>query len=448
MMIFGKALTGVIMKNNYSEAEKKIIKAKVQLYKNVSFANILFPMNVVRDDRRANTMCTDGKNIFWNEAWVLEQDQDHIRTVILHEICHCVFGHFARIGDRSHKLWNIATDYAINSYICHELNEELPEGALLSWKFHNMSAEEIYKKLTDDDSAFRSMIFDLADSTGEEFSDIVQDSGNPDDPYEELPELEGEVISPTDEEGNDLPQKDVDQIQADLTRSLLMGEKFQGIGGGDTGFSKIVQSLSIGNVDWVAGISKFLQDSFGKEKSWRDLHRRYRHMGINLPRLMPKRNGGELAVAVDTSGSVSEEELAVYSAIIDMLCQQLNIKKVRVCYCHSSMVKNEDGEFWDIFNIEEGDEVNLVIRGSGGTKFDPVFNLIDSEHTDDPENISALIYFTDGYGDVSEHLEPTFPTLWAISSNGSESEDNLERHFRSDIPFGEFLPVNLNALKN
>ena len=104
--------------------------------------------------------------------------------------------------------------------------------------------------------------------------------------------------------------------------------------------------------------------------------------------------------------------------------------------------------FWDIFNIEEGDEVNLVIRGSGGTKFDPVFNLIDSEHTDDPENISALIYFTDGYGDVKEHLEPTFPTLWAISSNGSESEDNLESYFRSDIPFGEFLPVNLNALKN
>jgi predicted metal-dependent peptidase len=51
--------------------------------------------------------------------------------------------------------------------------------------------------------------------------------------------------------------------------------------------------------------------------------------------------------------------------------------------------------------------MELNIYGGGGTSFDPIFDYIEKNN----EDVGGLVYFTDGYGSVSNR-SPSFPVLW------------------------------------
>ena len=107
------------------------------------------------------TACTDGKHIWWFRPWFDSLPDEVLRTVLCHEVWHCLAGHIWRApGGADHSTWNIAID--------HETNLMLKEfGALVTAKgkpdpfpfpdpqdaycadpqFKGMAAESIYAKL-------------------------------------------------------------------------------------------------------------------------------------------------------------------------------------------------------------------------------------------------------------------------------------------------------------
>ena len=135
-------------------------------------------------------------------------------------------------------------------------------------------------------------------------------------------------------------------------------------------------------------------------------------------------------MCIDTSGSVSQPELNSAAAEIQMMAEICRVERVRVCYCDTVVRKNEDGEWWDIFDISQGDELQLEARGGGGTRFDPPFNLLN-DYTEDVEKIQAFIYFTDGWGSVSPEVEPDIPVIWCLTDN-----------WVKEMPFGEICYVD------
>ena len=93
------------------EARKRLLKTFPY------FAFRAYQLELIPSTKTA-TMATDGKSIYVNENWVVEQEKEHgvrfIMTVIAHEVMHVDGFHHLRKGNRDHKLWNEAADYAIN----------------------------------------------------------------------------------------------------------------------------------------------------------------------------------------------------------------------------------------------------------------------------------------------------------------------------------------------
>ena len=127
-----------------------MVKARTQLMSSsVGIATMLLHLELI-EDNSFDTMATDGKTIVFNSDFVRSLPMDEIKAVMIHEAMHVVWEHHLRQGERHSKLWNIATDYAINNYIRYKLKMQLPEGGLWNMDFDNWSAEKIYQELFND----------------------------------------------------------------------------------------------------------------------------------------------------------------------------------------------------------------------------------------------------------------------------------------------------------
>ena len=63
------------------------------------------------EDDTIPTMCTDGRSIKWNSAFVDSLTALETIFVMAHEVMHIAFKHPLRIGKRDAERWNIACDY-------------------------------------------------------------------------------------------------------------------------------------------------------------------------------------------------------------------------------------------------------------------------------------------------------------------------------------------------
>lgn len=427
-----------------TDAEVKIIKGKTKLMReHVGLASMLMPLEFVQDDDQ-NTMATDGKKIFWAEKFVEDTDLPELMAVFIHEVLHVVYEHPYRRGDRDPKLWNVACDYAINNYIIDTLRLSLPQGGLYSYKYRNMTAEQIYRILDTDDDAFEDMMQSAKSTSLDESLSGESNQSKSGNKYEDIPTQVGEVLDATDEDGNPLSKDQIEEAVTAIRQQLSTANKVEALNG-TSDLKGVIESNSSIRVDWVASIADWLQDVFSYVHSYKKPNKRHLARDYYLPSKVPLNNGGELAVAIDTSGSICQEELNYFGSILEQMCLDLNISTLRVCYCDTIVRKNEHGEWWDTFDVQNGDPINLIARGGGGTDFNPPFNLF-KDYSDDTENVCGFIYFTDGYGSVEVDQELDIPTLWAITDYQSSTTEQLESYFRYQIPFGDFVSVDISQI--
>ena len=448
------------MKNS----EERMIKARAKLMKgNVGMATMLLKLTLIEDNERCKTMATNGINIYWNDEFVKSISDEEIQAVLVHEASHVIWEHPLRKGKRNHELWNIATDYVINSWIAYDLGMPLPEGGLLDRQYKGQSAEQVYRTLSNDEDALDDALENLqsnsdngnsdsdadadADTDSDSDSDSSSDSNDTangngkgkslEEKLADLPKSSGEVWIPTNENGQELSPTEMAELQEELQRTITMADKLDTIGENPTGgFGKAMEQLNESYVDWVDVMRDLLQSVYSNNPTWTRLNKRHSWRGINLPSRDKEPQGGELAIAIDTSGSVSQEELNVFATEINSLAEECGINKIRVCYCDTTVHKNSKGEWWDEYDLD-CEELELVCRGGGGTDFDPPFNLYN-DYTDDTSEVVAFIYFTDGYGQCSSEVEPSVPVIWALSGG--------ENNWSNELPFGEKVAIDFSSL--
>jgi predicted metal-dependent peptidase len=112
----------------------------------------------------------------------------------------------------------------------------------------------------------------------------------------------------------------------------------------------------------------------------------------------------DLVIAIDTSGSIKDNEIEEFTAEIDALKGQVRAR-VTLMACDAQLA---EGAPW-IF--EPWEEIRLPdsFKGGGGTSFRPVFDWI-ARHGSRPE---LLVYFTDAQGEFPVS-EPEYPVIWLI----------------------------------
>jgi predicted metal-dependent peptidase len=92
------------------------------------------------------TMATDGRRLFYCPAFVLGLSEAELEGVLVHEVLHCAYRHFARRGERPRDQFNVAADYAINPDVI-AAGFRLPAGVLIDPAFKGRTTEEIFDSL-------------------------------------------------------------------------------------------------------------------------------------------------------------------------------------------------------------------------------------------------------------------------------------------------------------
>ena len=114
----------------------------------------------------------------------------------------------------------------------------------------------------------------------------------------------------------------------------------------------------------------------------------------------------EIAVALDISGSISDEEFK--QAIQEVLIIVKN-------YNYEITIIECDDQIRRVYKVKSIKDIKERLNTRGGTQFTPVFDYANHK------KINLLIYFTDGEGEDRLKVVPRgYKTLWIISGRGDK----------------------------
>ena len=112
-----------------------------------------------------------------------------------------------------------------------------------------------------------------------------------------------------------------------------------------------------------------------------------------------------ILVAVDTSGSVSNEELEDFFSEITYIYKA--VARITILECDAKISAN----------YEYTGKWNGKVHGRGGTDFQPVIDY----YRNNKKDYASLIYFTDGECSIPENVP--MDTIWVITSEGDHNKE-------------------------
>ena len=385
-------------------AKTMITRQRIQLLCSTQqspfFAHLAMGL-LLKEDIRAVTMATDGSYLIYNSNWVVSLSENELRGVICHEAMHPALGHLWRRGSRDHVKFNYACDYVINGILTKN-NFTLPEGVLLDHQYDKMSAEEVYAQLPDPPIIEVSIGLGKGQSLG---GDGTIDNHD----Y-----WDGAGSKKEDGNNGEMLENN-EQIWKERLARAAIAAKIQGKLPSD--IESLVDAAVEPKLPWRELLRNYIQDTTKTEYRMMPPSKRYLHIPIYMPSL--KGEFLEIAVAVDTSGSISQPELETFVSEMQGIADQFENYRIHVYACDAAV------HGYDV--IETHDEWPKSYKGRGGTDFRPVFKDIEEKGLD----ISVLIYLTDSYGSFPE-TPPSYPVLWVINQPNRE------------VPFGDQIFLDMN----
>src|ERR1700733_13961374 len=145
-------------------------------------------------------------------------------------------------------------------------------------------------------------------------------------------------------------------------------------------------------------LRRLWSDVIPADYSWLRPNRRHVWASLYLPEVI-REGVGEIAIAVDCSGSVNARQLRLFEAEVRSILEGQRPQRVHVLYFDATVHKVE--------TYEAGQPVHLNPVGGGGTEFGPCFEWLD-EHGILPQ---TLVFLTDLYGSFPSSA-PGSPVLW------------------------------------
>jgi predicted metal-dependent peptidase len=362
------------------------------------------------------TMATDGVSLFYNPRFVETLNAAELAGVLAHEVMHPALQHHTRRGDRDQARWNMACDYAINPILL-DAGLTLPKDVLIDNRFRGMSAERIYNLIEEDEKE--------EGSTGQSEGQLGNGSGGSEDgshqndPCGDEPSAPstpggvGQVLdAPMPEEG-DGPSiaEQAREWQIAIEQAETVAKVAGKLPGGAV---RALEAAQAAKVDWRELLRRAWSDTIPSDYSWTRPNRRHVWSGLYLPGITSE-GVGEIAIAVDCSGSVGPRQLGLFEAEVRSILAGQRPRLVHVLYFDAAVQKVE--------TYQAGQPVSLSPVGGGGTDFSPCFRWLE-EHGIVPQ---SMVFLTDLCGTFPEEA-PLYPVIWASTE-------------ARRAPFGQVVPM-------
>jgi predicted metal-dependent peptidase len=383
------------------------------------------------DPAWCETIATDARAFYFNPAYIAGLDFAQTQFVLAHEAMHCALGHFARRSHRTHRRWDIATDYAVNLLLLDD-GLKAPPGALINPEFRGLSAEEIYP-LIPPDFAERTLdrhLFDESAAAGETTSEgggtgheRRQTGGTgggaqarPDDSRDDAGNEGRRHAGSAPPSPHELNAQEREAL-ARKWQSRMAAAAQQARQAGRMGESwlRTIDELLQPRLPWRQLLARFMMSIARDDYSFQRLSRREGEA------LLPRLASGEvdLIIVLDTSGSIGNEELAQFAAEVDALKGQIRAR-VTLHACDAQLDSRGPWTYqpWERIVLPE------KLGGGGGTSFAPAFDWIAAAHL----RPDLVLYFTDADGEFPS-TPPGYPVIWLVKGRGK-------------VPWGERIQLN------
>ena len=405
-------------------AEQRITKAVIDITAHpryMALAGVLMVGNkTVSDD--VPTACTNGRDEIYGRAFVDSLTDAELRFVILHECYHKMYRHlitWKHLHDKNHNTANMSCDYNINGKLVDENREDgfatMPRDAdgnqigLYDEQFRKPDGSwsdtaVIFKMLEQQQNQPQGNESGGDDSQG---TSSAQSQGQG--------QGQGQGFDDHDWEGADnLSDDEVKDLEKEIDVAIRQGSMIASKSG-VTG-NRLLDELMQAKVDWREVLREFIQTTCtGNDYStWKRPNRRYIGAGVYLPSGISEKVD-ELVIAIDTSGSIPDSDLAVFLSEVQAICTTVKPDKVRILYWGHEVVGDESYAMHELDTLAQSTRP----KGGGGTDVECVVEYMQ-RHQIKPQ---ATIIFTDGYlfGDWGTW---DCPTLWCVIDNQHATPNN------------------------
>lgn len=403
------------------ECYDRIIVARTKMMLGCPFFGVLATqLELVPNNTWCRTLAVDGKHLFFNVEFImglenpkLRQEyeeklkdsidditeeqindalngltQDNLIAAINHEILHCAYNHFLRMGTRDKNKWNKAADYAINQIIKRDSGRmgTIKSSWLYNKDFEGKTAEEIYNILTDlgdNNSSYSGGTLDHHDISSE-----MDDDSDESYPYS------------TEQMEGFMDKFKTSMMGASLTNNI------------PPEIRAMIESVKESKIDWRTKLNRTIRSLIKNDVSYSIPNRRTWSNGIGYgmpiyPGLKPDLEI-DICIAIDASGSISKEMINDFISEVYGITQYFSEFNIKILTFDTGIY-----EVCDYTTGEEEKILSYQVYGGGGTNFDVVWEYMKKEQYCPKQ----LIMFTDGepfgsWGD-SEYCD----TLFVIHSN-------------------------------
>ncbi len=401
------------------EIETKLSAARTRLILERPFLGALvlrLPIKAAKPER-CKTIGTDVRALYYNPEYIKDLTLDQTQFVLAHEALHCALSHFARRQHRVKHRWDIACDLAINPLLIKD-GLKPPPGVLLESGYEDMTAEEIYPFITDDldQETHDDHFYDHEEKPSGASPSQPNDSGDGSGEGEGGGAEQQEGESGGEGEPQPLTETEREQLAVQWRQRLAgAAQQAQQAGKLSGNMARLVEHLLQPQLPWRMLLARYMTQAARDDYSY---FRPSRREGDAIfPTL--RSSQVDVVVVVDTSGSIRDQEIQEFVTEIDAIKGQMRAR-ITLHACDAKLSENGPWVYepWEEFAAP------VDMKGSGGTRFTPVFDWL-AEEGKEP---GLLVYFTDGEGEFPK-AEPNFPVLWLIKGRGK-------------IPWGQRIQLN------
>lgn len=340
--------------------------------------------------------------------------------VLEHEVLHLLHRHVPVRRSLDPILWNTSCDCAVNALMKpkhpHYVDPNHPEKSLIVLLPERMpiplpasaDAETYYMLLQKDAAACGGKkLVVIVRGDGKAWA-ITREGdrriGNGWKVYDLHPHFQTGQ-DPQDTKGErPAPLVSEEVIEAEIRRIVQEACKMAGSVPGN--LQTVIDKLFTSTQDWRRVLSSFATSVYAESRRRSFARPSRRYSGYPGRR---RELAAHIACVIDTSGSMSEEELTAIGS------ELYSIARTGNCLVE---VAEADAVVQHTYTLTEPmlkARMRSGMAGRGGTVFRPAFEWAMKQQVD------GLIYFTDGYnadGHWLEHFRPPFPVLWVITAQG------------------------------